>query len=73
MFNYEVYAAADKKGNWLYVGSGLKGRHNHLNSGKSHNSDVNRYYFSNLTGFDKIVIQPVKSKERSLELEKRIS
>jgi len=42
--NYEVYAAVDALGNYLYIGSGLSGRSSHCNSGVSHNYELNRLH-----------------------------
>ena len=44
---YEVYVAKSIKGEPLYVGQGLKGRHVHCLSGFSHSKLLNRYYFNN--------------------------
>ena len=44
---YEVYIAKSIKGEPLYVGQGLKGRHVHCLSGFSHSKLLNRYYFNN--------------------------
>lgn len=39
--NYEVYVVKDNNGEYLYIGSGLHGRHKHCQSGTSHSYELN--------------------------------
>ena len=71
---YEVYVAKSIKGEPLYVGQGLRGRHLHCLSGFSHSKLLNRYYFNN--GEDSSmkveVLKDGLSKQEALEEERRL-
>ena len=54
----------------IYIGSGKPDRYLHARSGKSHNPELNKLFFSNP---DKLVVQILRdglTKEESLEIEK---
>lgn len=67
---YELYHC-EYKGEVVYVGQGLKGRHKHCNSGSSHVYELNKIHFTE--GSDVLytkVLKVGKSKKDMLDLEK---
>lgn len=66
---FEVYVAKDKEsGSILYVGEGKVGRHQHVNSGTSHNRNINKHFFT-IGKLDIDVIGTFDTKEEVEELE----
>lgn len=66
--NYEVYLAFNGSEN-LYVGSGIKDRHKHCTSGKSHVVELNKEVLEG-NMVDTVILVDGITKERSLALEK---
>lgn len=64
----EVYIARLNK-NVVYIGSGLNGRHKHVNSGTSHVYELNKLHFQGVI-FDIEFLGTNYSKEESLTIEK---
>lgn len=71
MSAYNVYAAFDKDGEYLYIGSGLPDRYKHVNSGHSHVYDLNKLHFSGCHP-DVKILKEFKSKADSLVYEKEM-
>lgn len=67
--DYEVYIA--RYHGVKYVGSGMKGRHRHLLSGKSHVLQANKFFFEKGKKL-KIEVIPFSSKEDALIEERRL-
>lgn len=68
MYKYEVYAGYYKD-ELVYIGSGKKGRHLHLNSGVSHLYEANKLHFQN-ESIDVKLIYTTDNKKDSLYYEK---
>ena len=66
--NYEVYLAFNSKEN-LYVGSGIKDRHKHCTSARSHVIELNKEVLDG-NMVEVILLADGLTKERSLALEK---
>lgn len=69
---YELYQC-EYKGEIVYIGQGLKGRHKHCNSGCSHVYDLNKIHFSE--GKDTLKVSVLKtftSKREVEDLEKEL-
>lgn len=54
----------------IYIGSGKKGREEHVKSGSSHNPELNKLFFTKPHEMVVTVIREGLSKEESLEMEK---
>lgn len=67
--NYIVYEV-QYKNKIVYIGSGLKGREEHVKSGCSGNKDLNKLYFEDGKNVDVIILREGLTKEESLETEK---
>jgi len=62
---YHVYY----NGKIVYIGSGKEGRENHVNSGHSHNPNLNKHYFT-IGALDVRVIITCLTKDQALRREK---
>lgn len=72
--DYIVYEVT-YKGKVVYIGSGKredngKSRADHVKSGKSHNVDLNRLFFTDPDNMQVTIIRENLTKEESLEMEK---
>lgn len=54
----------------VYIGSGKRGREQHVKSGKSHSPDLNRLFFTDPDNIHVNIIREELSKSESLEMEK---
>jgi hypothetical protein len=54
----------------IYIGSGKKGREEHVKSGSSHNPELNKLFFTVPHELVVTIIREGLSKEESLEMEK---
>lgn len=54
----------------IYIGSGKKGREDHVKSGSSHNPELNKLFFESPHKMVVTVLREDLSKEESLEMEK---
>lgn len=66
----EIYIARLNK-NVVYIGSGVNGRHKHVNSGTSHVYELNKLHFQGVI-FDIELLGTNYSKEESLNIEKEL-
>ena len=67
--NYIVYEVTYKN-KIVYIGSGIKGRENHVKSGKSGNVKLNELFFKDGDNMEVNVICENLSKEDAMEKEK---
>ena len=68
---YEVYICK-YNGEIVYVGEGIRGRHRHCNSGKSHVYELNELYFTGDKTLFNIDVSYVASKKIARETETRL-
>lgn len=54
----------------VYIGSGKQDRYEHVKSGKSHNVELNKLFFTEPDKLSVVILRNNLSKEESLELEK---
>lgn len=54
----------------VYIGSGKPGREEHCMSGRSHNPELNKLFFTEPENMNVTVIREGLSKDESLEIEK---
>lgn len=54
----------------IYIGSGKKGREEHVKSGSSHNPELNKLFFTRPHDMVVTILMEGLSKEESLEIEK---
>lgn len=69
MEDYIVYEVA-YNGKIVYIGSGRRGRQEHVKSGASHSPDLNRLFFTDPDNIHVTIIRENLTKDESLEMEK---
>lgn len=68
---YNVYAATNRAGEFLYIGSGVSDRHRHVTSGISHVYELNQLHFS-CAPVDVNIIKEFDTRTEALAYEKEL-